>query len=378
MSGLGSPPLHVAFVSHNDHLRMGGQRSMALLIEHLDRSRIRPLAIVPRAGELSRHLEGLDCPVAYVALHKIKPRTLPGVWRSIRALRRLFAERRVDVVIPDAARDALVCGLAKLGTRTKMIWFMRLTSRDTLDRINQALADAMMGDSDDTKRRLSPRARARHRTIVGGVDPKVFRPVPDRSPLRQRLGLPEERFVLLYAGQIREQKGVLDILDGMALLARELPPARVPLLVVAGTPVGTGIMDQIGERVAAAGLGDHVRVLPQQQNIHEWMQAADAFVSGSHEHTEGMSRVLYEAMACGAAVIGTDVAGNRDALTPESGILVPQKSPAEIARAVRRLVEDPERRAAYQTAGVRRARESFDIARHAREVERFCLEVAGR
>ena len=68
-------PVRVAFVSHYSHLRMGGQRSMALLIEHLDRRVVTPLAICPEPGELANHLARLDCPVMHVPLQPIKPRT---------------------------------------------------------------------------------------------------------------------------------------------------------------------------------------------------------------------------------------------------------------------------------------------------------------
>ena len=355
---------------------MGGQRSMVLLIEALDRSVVRPIAIVPRPGDLADRLAALDCPVVHIPLHKIKPRTAADVWRSIRRIRRLLRERQVDLVVPDAARDALTCGLAKLGTPTKMVWFVRLTARASLDWINQFLADGMIGDSDDTKRRFWGTAaiQRKHRTVVGGVDLRVFRPAADRDALRARLGLPGDRPVVLFAGQVREQKGVLDILDALALLRGRMAPGTVPLLLAIGTP-GAGILERIDRRIAEGLIADHVRVLGHQANVHEWMQAADVFISGSHEDTEGMSRVLYEAMACGAAVVATDIAGNRDALTPETGVLVPEQSPADIARAVEGLLDEPARRAALREAGLARVRAQFDIRQHARGVERVFLET---
>jgi len=103
------------------------------------------------------------------------------------------------------------------------------------------------------------------------------------------------------------------------------------------------------------------------------MQCADALVSGSHQDTEGLSRVLFEAMAYGTVPIATDIRGNREALTPDTGLLVPEQSPADLAHAVRFLIEHPDRRAALSAGGVRRAREKFDITLHARAVEAFCL-----
>lgn len=370
-------PLRVAFVSHHPHLQMGGQRSMALLIEHLDARAVEPLVICPGPGPLTEHLTRLDCPVVHIPLHRIKPRTLAAVWRSSRTIRALLRERGIDIIAPDAARDALTCGLAKLGTGTRMVWFVRLTSHDPLDPILVRLADAMIGDSDDTLRRFggSRRAAAIHRTIVGGADLHRFRPADDRAALRRSLDLPLDRPVLLFVGQVKTAKGVLDIVDALGKLRADRPEGPAPRLVVIGTPDPPAILEEIERRAHALRVAPDVRVLPQQGDIERWMQAADLLVSGSHQDTEGMSRVLYEAMACGAVPVATDIRGNRDALTPECGVLVPERDPTAMAHAWRALLADPARHTALRAGAIARARAAFDIRRHARAVEAFYREV---
>jgi len=373
-------PIRAAFVSHHPHLRMGGQRSMALLIEHLDRRAVEPLAICPGPGELTDHLTALGCPVVHIPLYHIKPRTLRAVWKSSRRVRALLRERAIDIIAPDAPRDALTCGLAKLGTPTKMIWFVRLTARHNLDPILERLADAMIGVSEATRRRFSAsrRVAARYRTIFDGLDLQQFRPPEDRAAVRRALDLPADRFVLLFVGQVKEAKGVLDIVEAMAQLAAAHPPGPRPLLLVIGTPTPPGILDEIARRAHTHGIAPDVRMLPQQSAIHRWLQAADVLVSGSHQDTEGLSRVLYEAMACGAVPVATDIRGNREAMSPETGILVPERAPAAIARAVADLMAaPPERWIALRTAGARRARDLFDIRLHARAVEAFYRDILG-
>jgi len=366
-------------------MRMGGQRSMALLIEHLDRRVVEPLAICPAPGELTDHLQALQCPVVHIPLYHIKPRTLLPMWRSARAIRRVLRERAVDIILPDASRDALTCGLAKLGTRTRMVWFIRQTGHYGLDPLLERLADGMIGDSSDAGRRFSRRARAngKFRAIWAGTDLRRFHPPDDRRAARAALGLPAERFLLLFVGQVKRAKGVLDIVDALCLLRREPPPlpppsGRPPLLLIIGTPDPPAIVEEIGRRAADGGVAADVRVLPQQQDIERWMQATDLLLSGSYQDTEGMSRVLHEAMACGAVPVATDIRGNREALTPETGILVPERAPAELARAVGELAADPGRLARMRDHAQQRARAYFDIALHARGVERFCLELLGR
>ena len=373
--------MRVAFVSHHAHLNMGGQRSLVLLIEHLDRSAIDPLVICPGPGPLTDHLAAIGCPVVHIPLHHIKPRTLAAVWRSSRAIRALLRERSIDIIAPDAPRDALTCGLAKIGTGTKMIWFVRLTAPHNLDRILVRMADGMIGVSEGTRRRFSstPRVALRYRTIFDGVDFTQFAPVADRDALRRALDLPVDRFLLLFVGQIKEGKGVLDIVDAMGLLARSNHFGPRPLLLIIGTPIPPAILGEIARRASANGAEPDVRVLPQQSGIHRWMQAADVLVSGSHEDTEGLSRVLFEAMACGTIPVATDIRGNREAVSPETGILVPQQQPAALAAAVTDLMSAaPERLARLREAGRRHAQSLFDIRAHAGAVEAFYREVLAR
>src|SRR5438309_11960743 len=159
-----SPPeerslIRVAFVSHQSHMRMGGQRSMALLIEHLDRQVVEPLAICPGPGELTDHLLALHCHVVHIPLYHIKPRTLIPLWRSSRTIRRVLLERRVDIIAPDASRDALTSGLAKPGARTTMVWCILQMPPDSLDPLLELVADGMSGDPNDAGRRPPRRAR---------------------------------------------------------------------------------------------------------------------------------------------------------------------------------------------------------------------------
>jgi len=371
-------PIRAAFVSHYTHLRMGGQRSMALLIEHLDRRVVEPLAICPGPGELTDHLTALGCPVVHIPLYPIKLRTLRPVWESSRSIRTLVRQRALDIVAPDAPRDALTCGLAKLGTATKLVWFVRLTARDRLDPLLERLADGFIGDSDATRRRFSPspQVTARYRTIVGGADLERFRPPDDRAALRRELKIPEDRFVLIFAGQVTRPKGIFEIVEALGLFGSATEHSQ-PLLLVAGASHPPAIAGEIEAQARARGVWDDVRLLGQRDDVHRWMQAADVLVSASHQDTEGMSRVLYEAMACGAVPVATDIRGNQDAMTPDTGVLVPERSPEELFRAVRSLRDQPERLAVLRAHGVRRARETFDIRLHARGVEAFYGELMG-
>ena len=75
--------------------------------------------------------------------------------------------------------------------------------------------------------------------------------------------------------------------------------------------------------------------------------------------TEGVPQVLVEALACGTAVVASDVGGVRRALDDgRAGLLVPPADVDALVRAVRRLTDDAELRRRLVARGLELARET--------------------
>jgi glycosyltransferase involved in cell wall biosynthesis len=131
--------------------------------------------------------------------------------------------------------------------------------------------------------------------IANGVDQSLFSPVdaPARQALRQRLGLPADRPVLLFVGRFVEKKG----LRFLHQLAQALPELQW-LFVGWGPddPATWGL-----PQVRSAGS------LPQPA-IADYYRAADLLVLPSVG--EGFPLVVQEGMACGLpACISSEAAG---------------------------------------------------------------------
>lgn len=350
---------------------MGGQRSMAALIEHLDRDRFRPLAVTTRPDELSERLEELDCPVHFFPLSAISKDAAGRVIGNIRRFRAMYRSEGVRIVHPDAERDVVVAGLAKFGTGVRLLWHARVTGRNKLDPLVVRLADQVVGVSDGVQKRFSrPLLEGKYQTIFNGVDLRRFRPRDDRQALREACAMPDDRPILLFAGQIKKEKGIFDLVEAMQLLRERRSGPEMPVLYMLGTPIRQVELEQLERAIGENNLEDCVRVIPQQSNIEEWMAAADVLMLPSHEGSEGMGRVVFEAMACGLVPVASDISGVREAVTAESGVLVPQRNPTILASTVDSLLGDPARIARLREGGLQRARDVFDIRLHARNIER--------
>ncbi len=369
--------IRIAYVSHFSHFRMGGQQSMCLMIENLDRSRFTPFCILPSEGELSERLARAGCRCFFVPLYSIKPRHYSRIPATIRAVRRIIKDNSIDIIHPDRDADTTVCGLAKAGSGSKMVWHVRVAARNNKDRLNAGLSDAIIAISDAAKNRL-PFAGNKVVKIYNGVNTDVFRPVEDKKALRQKLGLPTDRFIALFAGQMKRQKGIYDLADAASLLLKRLSVHEMPFFCYLGSTENGSGLNVFRDRIAASGLSPHTLIYGYSNAVHEWMQAADALVLPSHSNVEGMGRVLFEAMACGAVPIGTDVPGIDEAVTPETGLLVGEQSPESLAAAISRLMADNSLRAGLAANGRRRAVENFEIARNTRRVEELYCRVVGK
>ncbi|MGH8595916.1 MAG: glycosyltransferase, partial [Gammaproteobacteria bacterium] len=89
-------------------------------------------------------------------------------------------------------------------------------------------------------------------------------------------------------------------------------------------------------------------------------------------YREGLPKVLLEAAACGRALVATDVPGCREICRDHiTGLLVPSRDPAALARAISTLLGDPVRRRELGAAARRVVEAEFSIERIAAETLEF-------
>ncbi|CAM3236477.1 D-inositol-3-phosphate glycosyltransferase [Streptomyces albus] len=178
-----------------------------------------------------------------------------------------------------------------------------------------------------------------------GVNLDRFRPADGRAAARDRLGLPQDAVIPLFAGRIQPLKAPDVLLRAAAHLVDEDPSLRGRLVVpVVGGPSGSGLAKPEGLQKLAARLGiaDLVLFRPPvgQEQLADWYRAASVLVMPSHSESFGL--VAAEAQACGTPVVAASVGGLpivvRDGTT---GYLVAGHDPADYARALRRFVDDP-------------------------------------
>ncbi|WP_433677420.1 glycogen synthase [Microbacterium gorillae] len=227
---------------------------------------------------------------------------------------------------------------------------------------------------------------AKVRVIYNGIDVDAWRPVDDAAVLA-RYGIDPNRPSVVFVGRITRQKGLPYLLRAVAQL-----PEDVQVVLCAGAPDTAEIMEEVralvaGLREAREGVVWIEDMLPRDE-LCAILTSATTFVCPSVYEPLGI--VNLEAMACGAAVVGTATGGIPEVVVDGvTGRLVPieqvqdgtgtpvdpDRYVADLARVLTEVVSDPEAARAYGEAGRRRATESFSWAQIAAETRALYAEV---
>jgi glycosyltransferase involved in cell wall biosynthesis len=157
--------------------------------------------------------------------------------------------------------------------------------------------------------------------------------------------LPGHDNYILFVGALGRHKGLNVLLDAYVGLH---DPA--PLIVIGTERSDTPAQFPVGVTV--------VRNAPHAQVMAAWAHAAVGVVPSVWP--EPFGQVAIEAMACGRAVIASNIGGLRDAVIDgETGVMVPPGDVTALREALRMLMSDPARRARMGEAGRHRAQLFF-------------------
>ena len=227
---------------------------------------------------------------------------------------------------------------------------------------------ATVGVSDDTTTYMQ-----RMLKLAPGIVSTVRNGIPVRpgtgDRVRAELGLQPGELLLVAVGNLVPRKGHRVLLEALRPLAgSDVPPWHVAI-------AGRGKQKESLQQLAGElGIGERVHLLGHRDDIPDLLAAADVFVMPSL--WEGLPLAILEAMFAGKPVVASAISGIPEAI--ESGVqgfLVPGGDVPALSAALRAVLTDPARRAAFGAAGRRRAEAEFTIEHMTDAYERL---YAGR
>jgi glycosyltransferase involved in cell wall biosynthesis len=155
-------------------------------------------------------------------------------------------------------------------------------------------------------------------TIPNGVDTGIFYH-QDTATCRRQLGLPDDKQIILFVGNLKTVKGVLYLVEACALLEREHPGKYRTILVGDGE-----LRRRVEAEIIRLRMQQHILLAGNRKHssIPKWINASNVVCLPSL--SEGCPNIIMEAFACGRPVVATNVGGIPELVTSEEyGYLVP-------------------------------------------------------
>jgi len=166
--------------------------------------------------------------------------------------------------------------------------------------------------------------------IYTGIHLERFKKNMSKSKLRNLLGLPKDKTILLYVGNVIKDKGIQDIIDALYKINN-----NQYIFVIIGS--GKDIKEM---RKRSKMLGNKIFFLGQKKytDIAKYYNASDIFISASH--AEGTPNTMFEAMGAGLAIIYSKVGEIQYIVSGKNAILIRHKNINQIKNAIEKLLND--------------------------------------
>jgi starch synthase len=222
---------------------------------------------------------------------------------------------------------------------------------------------------------------ARVRVVRNGIDSTAYHPVTEQDALRH-YGIDPSRPTVVFVGRITRQKGVGHLIAA----AHQIDPSA-QLVLCAGAPDTPEIAEETRVAVAALAASREgvfwIQKMLQPAEVRQFLSHATVFVCPSVYEPLGI--VNLEAMACGAAVVASDVGGIPEVVVDGTTGLLVHYSPSDesafrdgLTSAVNSLLADPSRARAMGAAGRERAVADFSWSAMAEQTVEVYRSVTTR
>ncbi len=190
----------------------------------------------------------------------------------------------------------------------------------------------------------------------------------------QRTFSSDGTLALVFVGILAEHKGVHTILEALSQVSAE-ERKRLRLTILGkGHPQYEARLHALVREHQLAEVVEFHAPIPRAE-LPEFLGGYDALLLPS-VWAEPLARIMQEGLACGMAVIGSANGGTAETIIHgENGLLFQPGDAADLARQIRRLLEEPSLLRKLAEAGRKTAEERFDIHKMVDNLEAYLLRV---
>ena len=289
----------------------------------------------------------------------------PGNVKAYRMLRKIVEKEQFDLIYCHTPVGAMLARLAGISARkkgTKVIymahgfhfysgapllnWMIYYPAEKFLSRFTDGLITINQEDY-----RRAQKFHAGKTILIPGVGidlDKFQKKEPTRQEIRNKLGIPDGKIILMSVGELTKRKNHMVVIDALA----RLKEYDILYVICGDGPLKARLRAKAEE----LGVRDRVKLLGFRKDIAELHKAADIFVFPSLQ--EGLPVAVMEAMASGLPIVASRIRGNEDLLqNNRGGYLVKAQDSEQLAEVISKMIKAPEQRAKME-------KRNLEIIRH--------------
>ena len=373
--------INILFIHQSAEL-YGSDKTLLLLLKHIDKTRFYPIVVLPNEGPLKSELDKENIKVVIAPVLKVyrkmfTPKNLlkfiTDIKKGVDALDILNKHHHFDIVYSNTLAVLLGIIYAKK-RKIKHLWHVHeiivhpKVIASIFPKILMRYSNLVICNSNATQNNLTvriPELKLKTKVIYNGVELNS-----ENKAVAQKtdFGFNETDIIITLVGRISRLKGHKLLLDVFTnhLIKNE----NIKLLFV-GSPVEgqEQYLDEIQNSINRNKLQTKVKTLPFLNDLNGIWSITDIAIMPSTE-AESFGLVAVEAMLAKKPVVGSNLGGLSEiVINNETGLLFDPNSKEALLEALFKLIESPSLRSEFGEKGYERAIKEFSITKHVQQFE---------
>ena len=355
---------NILYTTSFGHMMGGGQWSLFYLIKHLNKDTFHPVVLCLEEGELAEKMRRVGADVILLKMGRMRHLNPFVVKRLISIIKKMH----IALIHTDSSTETFYAGIAARTMGIPLLWHIRVSEREWfVNRVLSLLSIRLILVANTIAQRFEWLKNSNKIIVVhNSIDLEEFDNFPASSSIRKELNINKKAVLLGCIGRVEKRKGQEYLISAM----RHVDSAKL-LLVGRGEEEYVNRIQSLCEEF---NISDRIIYTGYRNDIPSLLREIDILVFPTI--TEGLSRIILEAMAATKPVVVTEAGGNPEAVVDGvTGYIVPTKNAALLAARINELVENKDRRTTMGQAGRKRVEELFTIQQHVRSIQEVYRDV---
>lgn len=293
----------------------------------------------------TRSIKYLLMHAVFLGVRMITGKSIRPLQRHYNEIAQLFKKEHFDLIIAEGGDTQAIADIAEGYRREQFVNHIHihyLPPENIAENYGHVIGVSEFVTNEYVK---ACRIPVKAHTLKNAVDTSKFNKetaCEERKALREKLGLSEEDFVILYVGRIMQIKGVLELMRAVI----DLEDKHIKLMIMGSANSGKRAFSAYERKVRrlAAQNKDRIIFTGYVDNSEVYKYAATADVQCLPTLVEEAAPlVILEAMAEGLPLIVTKSGGVTEYIDDSTALIIEKENVTEnLKRAIRYMKENPE------------------------------------